>query len=91
MSKYDAEFIEYIVQEVIRRLTAGGVAISRGASSSPPNDTKRELVLSERLITLATLAGRLEGVARVIVPRKALVTPAVRDELRARSIELQKQ
>ena len=85
--KYDAEFIELVVREVIRRLTADGrFSLAGTAATASP----RELQISERLVTLATLNGRLDGVSRVIVPRRAVVTPAARDELKQRRIELQR-
>lgn len=87
--QYDADFIEYIVREVIRRLTADGrlAASSDAAVTVPP----RELVIRERLVTLATLNGKLDGLARITVARRAVVTPAVRDELKQRKIELQRE
>ena len=96
MQQYDAEFLEFIVQEVIRRLTNAGTPITKTAtmSKSPPpstNDSGRELVLSERLITLSTLQGRLDGIAKLVVMRKSLITPAVRDELKRRNISLRKE
>ena len=50
----DSELFERIVQEVIRRLVAGGVTV--GATGN------KQLALSERVITLATLDGKLDGV-----------------------------
>jgi hypothetical protein len=47
-----------------------------------------EIVLQRRVVTLADLPERLEGVRRVAVPPKAVVTPAVHDELRKRHIHL---
>ena len=79
---------------MIRRLTADGrfpvpgSAGSTGAESTAAES--RELSVPERLVTLATLRGRLDGVARVVVPRRAVVTPAARDELKQRRIELQR-
>ena len=73
------EQLEWIVQEVIRRLRN-----SDGAN--PP--AAGELRLSDRVVTLAALKDRLSSVRRVVVPAKAVVTPAVRDELKARQIEL---
>jgi hypothetical protein len=73
--------LEWIVQEVIRRL--------RALDGQPP--AGGELRLSERLVTLATLRGRLSNVGRLIVPPRAIVTHAVRDELKQRQIELVRQ
>jgi hypothetical protein len=47
-----------------------------------------ELKLSDKVITLQLLKGRLEGVTKVIVADRAIITPAVRDELKQRKIEL---
>ncbi|WP_347246342.1 hypothetical protein [Thermogutta sp.] len=45
-----------------------------------------ELVLSDRVITLAQVSDRLEGIRRVVVPMNAVVTPAVRDLLQEKGI-----
>jgi hypothetical protein len=74
------EQIDWIVAEVIRRLAAAGVA------AKPPSDTA--LYVTERVITLRTIEKQLSGVKRVVVQRRAVVTPAVKDELRAKKIEL---
>ena len=73
------EQLEWIVQEVVRRLRQEG-------SSAPP--AAGELRLSERIVTLASLKDRIGNVRRVVVSAKAVVTPAVRDELNQRQIEL---
>ena len=46
------------------------------------------VMLTDKLITTATLEFRLQGVSRVTVPARAVVTPAARDLLKERSIEL---
>ena len=76
------EEFERIVQEVIRRLQALANADSAVAGSSS------RLVLTDRLVTLAKLDGKLSGVSTLVVPAKAIVTPAVKDELRDRNIDL---
>lgn len=73
--------LEWIVQEVIRRL--------RALEGQPP--AGGELRLTERLVTLSTIRGRLPNIRRVIVPSRAIVTHAVRDELKQRQIELVRQ
>lgn len=55
-----------------------------GAAEAPPG----ELALAERVISQRLVAGRLEGVRRVVVGPRAVVTPLVRDELKRRRIEL---
>ena len=87
MPQYDAEFIERIVQEVIRRLTGAGISVATKQDS----EKKTELVLSDRLVTMATLQGRLDGIGSLVVNRKSLLTPAVRDELNRRNIQLRKE
>ena len=51
------------------------------ASRSSGND-RPSWHLTGRLVTLADLNGRLEGVKQLVVPRGAVLTPAVRDRLR---------
>ena len=80
---FDPDFIERIVQEVIRRLIEQGIAVRLAAT----ND-ETELAVSDRVVTLATLGGRLAGVKRLVVGGRSIVTPAVKDELNDRSIEL---
>ena len=74
--------LEWIVQEVIRRLRQldGNVPASGG-----------ELRLAERVVTIGTLENRLANISRVIVQPRAVVTPAVRDELKQRKIDLVRQ
>ena len=85
----NAELIDTIVREVIRRLTAMGAVIeSDGGTKGTSVSAVQEVVVGERLITLETLRGRLSGARRVVVGKSAVVTPAVRDELRDREIEL---
>ncbi len=79
---YDTELFERVVREVIRRLTQQGHTTSQVAAAGG------ELILSERVVSLATLSGRLENIRKVVVAQRAIVTPSVRDELRQRSIEL---
>lgn len=90
--------LDRIVSEVLRRL--GGVqlpaaqsapslaAAAPPAASSPGPGT---LSVDDAVVSLATLDGRLEGVRRLQVAPRAVVTPAVRDELRERGIELASQ
>jgi hypothetical protein len=72
--------IERIVQEVVRRLLSLGMQVT-----AKPQST---LTIDDRVVSLTTLEGRLEGVQQLMVEPKAVVTPSVRDELRARKIEL---
>ncbi|MBX3434915.1 MAG: hypothetical protein KF847_16475 [Pirellulales bacterium] len=74
------EQLEWIVAEVVRRLREQGLA--DGAAPAG------ELVLAERVVTVATVSQRLGGVARVRVARGAVVTPAARDLLKDHGVAL---
>lgn len=69
------EQLEWIVQEVLRRL--GAISPKTG-----------ELALTERVVCMETIAGRLEGIGTLKLAAGAVVTPSVRDELRHRKIEI---
>ena len=79
-----AKQLEWIVGEVIRRLRAEPTLAAGNGSAAAGG----ALALNDRLVTLTTLRGRLDGVRSVRVPSGAVVTPAVRDELKQRGIEL---
>lgn len=85
--------VERIVVEVIRRLRAmeqspGAVSLSPVIHDRKELPINHDLVLTERVITIRTVEGRLSGVQRLLVPPKAVVTPAVKDELKKYKIEL---
>ncbi len=89
--------IERMVRAVLAELTASRQAppaeMHRETASGPesgvcPATAEGELRLDARLITKAEVAGRLEGVRRVVVSPQAIVTPSVRDELRRRDVVL---
>jgi hypothetical protein len=75
--------VEWIVMEVLRRLE---VAVDGKEMMKARNGS--ELKLSDRVVTLRSIEGRLSSVSRVVVLPGAVVTPAVRDELKVRKIEL---
>lgn len=70
---------------------AGNSAIT-GNSAAPNSPQKKldELTLIDRLITLRDLDGRLKGIRHLLVPAKAIVTPAVVDLLREKGISLRR-
>lgn len=87
---FTQEQVERIVVEVIRRLgllDASSTTVAVGERSS----TTAELHLNENVVSLRQLEGKLTGIAKVIVKSRAIVTPAVKDELRTRKIELVRQ
>ena len=53
-----------------------------------PAADKRELVISARVVTTAEIGDRLSGVRRLVVGPRAVVTPSVRDLLRAGDVTL---
>ncbi|HKD35297.1 MAG TPA: hypothetical protein VKB78_00810 [Pirellulales bacterium] len=56
--------------------------------SNDGQQTAGELFFDDAVVSAATLARRLDGVQRVIVRPNAVITPAARDILRERKIEL---
>ena len=77
------------IDEIVRRVCARVLANHGDTVTRTESTAERgTLRLSDRVITLATLEGHLTGVCRVAVPAKAVLTPAVLDELRQRSISL---
>jgi len=57
--------------------------------TSAPGISSDTLALTARVVTVELLKNRLDGVRRLSVPRGAVLTPAVRDELRRRNIALE--
>ena len=87
--KLDEHQLEWVVGEVVRRLRDGAVAETRSAAADarrPGRDV--QISLTQKLVTIATLEHRLDGVTQLVVSEKAVVTPAVRDLLKERNIEL---
>ena len=92
---FTAEQVEWIVLEVIRRLGLAEraaahpqPAVAHPGPAAAQAGPAAELRLADKVVTLQTLDGRLSGVVRVVVARRAVVTPAVKDALRQRKIEL---
>lgn len=81
------EEIEWIVAEVIRRL---GIATNdvRVAGDERGSSPAAVLKISDRVVTMRTIETRLSGIKRVVVRPRAVVTPAVKDELKAKKVEL---
>ncbi|MBN2473123.1 MAG: hypothetical protein JXB62_00845 [Pirellulales bacterium] len=91
--------IDRIVRDVVAELGLGPEAGSPvvappesdglpAAATTPPRSGD-ELIVHCRVVTLSELAGRWEAVRRLVVPARAVITPAVRDELRRRKVTLQ--
>ena len=67
-----------------RRCPGGGERPGHRQGSAPATVVE----LASRVITLDHLEGKLEGVKQVAVPRRAVITPAARDELNRRGIAI---
>ncbi len=92
--------IDLVVREVLAELGAAPEEnvgqVANLSHSPPPGPQSRgvdshdgELVLTSRVVSIDELSGRLDSVRRVVVSRRAVVTPAVRDELLRRGIALE--
>jgi len=86
--------IDRLVREVLAQLGAGATG---GLPASAQDDVSAatasaagdgDFVLTCRVVTMSEVAGRLASMRRLVVPAQAVVTPAVRDELRRRDISL---
>ena len=82
--RFDSELIEHIVREVVRRLLDRGVNVQCEANQTGRN----EMTVTDRVVVLSSIEGRLDGVRRVVVDGQAVVTPAARDELKDKGVEL---
>lgn len=85
----EVEQLEWIVSEVVRRLLA--IAGAEWPAGSEPPRTPADLAPAERVITAMSLDGKLTGITRLVVPPHAVVTPAARDLLKDRQVELVRQ
>ena len=85
-----AEDIQRIVDEVVRRLcnsVSDGSDVEPITVSAPiHNDRGGDVRLAERVISLDSLDERIQGVDRIVLSARAVITPAARDELRQRGI-----
>jgi hypothetical protein len=95
--RLDADQLEWIVREVVRRLRVEGASAPDSPMASAGDGmhinaktphADAHITLTQTLITTSTLEHKLDGVARVNVPPRAVVTPAARDLLKERNIEL---
>ncbi len=85
------ELIETIVREVIRRLNAMGASNVATTANGSAVVASKSVTVGERVVAMASLNGRLEGVCQVVVRKDAIVTPLVIDELRDRKVALVRQ
>jgi hypothetical protein len=88
---FTEEQVAAIVVEVIRRLRLMQNDQGQGVPVFERSSNTAELTLTETLVTTRTIENRLTGVSRLLVPPRAVVTPAVKDELKKHQIELVRQ
>jgi hypothetical protein len=60
----------------------------RPPEASRPSVNHQELSLASRLVTMNEIAGRLPGVRRLVVRKGTVITPAVKEELSKRNIQV---
>ncbi len=81
--------VEKIVREVLARLNAESMLPKRAITSTPTTSVNAaELALDGKVVTLEHLRGKLGGIQVVSIQRGAIVTPAVRDLLKEKKVEL---
>jgi hypothetical protein len=81
----DTTLIDSVVREVLARLTAAERPVPMRSAGDP---SPAQLVLGPAVVSLSTLADRLSGVRRVVVGKRAVVTPAARDLLKQHNITI---
>ena len=93
--QFDAAAIESIVREVLRRVqelrrrSGLGTPTSTHAPSATTNSAPAHVFeCSNKVISMETLRGKLDNITTLRVTPKAIVTPAVRDELSGRKITI---
>jgi hypothetical protein len=89
--RLDPDQLEWIVREVVRRLHANSVSpLPAGEGPGVRADAPRDahIVITQSLITTATLEHKLAGVTQLTIPAKAVITPAARDLLTDNNIQL---
>lgn len=85
--------IERIVSEVVRRLRQAGVQVQPledNESDCTAEVITRSCTLSEHVISMDSIYGKLENIQQLVVGPRAVVTPAVVDALRERKITLER-
>lgn len=81
MSNIAAAEIERLVREVLAQLAP---------TPAPHADGTTELWLEQAVVATRDLEGRLTQVRQIVVPAKAIITPAARDVLRERGIHVRR-
>jgi hypothetical protein len=94
MATASTDEIERIVREVTEQLRGSSLAVTKPTAVAPasaalPSESRDgEVHVHSRVVTIESIVGRLNGAKQLVVPRGALVTPSVRDELRRKGVAL---
>ncbi|MEC9093297.1 MAG: hypothetical protein VX438_11360 [Planctomycetota bacterium] len=86
--KPETAIVESIVRKVIQRLSSLSFQ-EEVQVDSRSSSTEFRLEIFDKVVTLESLFGKLDGIRTVAVNSDAIITPAVRDELKALGIELE--
>lgn len=81
MSNISAAEIEQLVREILAQLAP---------TPAPRADGTTELWWEQAVVAARDLEGRLAQVKQIVVPAKAIITPAARDVLRERGIQVRR-
>lgn len=84
----DSQLIERIVREVASRLRNANAPLAQNGNSNETENQAGTLSLGEKVISVATLTGKLDNVSHLRLQPKAVLTPAARDELRDKGVEI---
>lgn len=91
--KEDPQLVERLVREVIAQLAAKGVQCTPADVAMAPTSARESqggptLVVADRIVTWTALAQRLGNAQQVQIGDRAIVTPAAREELKRRGLQL---
>ena len=88
MTFHSSAEIEAIVRLVVQRLRSMTAPVKHEEQAEVQDIVSETFVVEGRLLTLESLQGNMEHASRIQVAPGTVVTPAVKDELRSRKIEL---
>ena len=80
--------LEHIVRVVMARLAVGRDLMAGVAEMADAANDPGELAISERIVTIQLVEGRLDGKCTLRVEPHAVITPATKDLLRAKNVEI---
>lgn len=85
-----SSLIDQIVDGVLKQLAGGVTAPQANAGSKKPEQAPaNSIVLTEKVITAELLEERAAPGGVVIVPAKAIITPAARDVIKQRGLQVE--